>query len=54
VFWVEFGAESRPKKESFGVGFTAHGKNIPKQEDMFGCHIFGLSASLPRHLGTLS
>jgi hypothetical protein len=39
MFWVEFDAENRPKRESFGVDFTLRGKHIPKQEDMFGCHI---------------
>jgi hypothetical protein len=39
MFGVEFGVENRPKKESFGVDFTSHVKHIPKQEDMFGCHV---------------
>jgi hypothetical protein len=41
MFWVEIGVENRPKKESFGVDFTSRGKHIPKQEDMFGCHVLG-------------
>ena len=39
MFWVEFGVENWPNKESFGVDFTSRGKHIPKQEDMFGCHV---------------
>jgi hypothetical protein len=41
MFWVEFGVENRPKKESFGVDFTSRGKHIPKQEDMFGLPVQG-------------
>jgi hypothetical protein len=41
LFWVKFGVENWPKKESFGVDFTSRGKHIPKQEDMFGCHVLG-------------
>jgi hypothetical protein len=39
MFWVEFGVENWPNKESFGVDFTSLGKPIPKQEDMFGCRV---------------